>query len=125
MDKRKILDRGRIRKTHNGFGFIPHRFLRDGFLSSLKRSEGYLYLFYILAADRYGVSFYGDRSICEFLGFSNKELSALRDDLMHRDLICCENPFCQVLELPSQPVVEKGGDGLTGSFGDLCNLPRR
>ena len=101
----KILVRDRIRQTHNGFGFIPHRFLREGFLSSLSSTESYLYLFYVLAADRYGVSFYSDRRIGDLLGLTAPQLRHTRDSLIHQNLICCEDPVCQVLELPRQPVL--------------------
>jgi len=104
MPLAKILDPARIRQTHNGFGFIPHRFLRDGFLSSLDRTEAQLYLFYVLAANRHGSSFYSDRRICDILNLSCEQLRTGRDGLIHKDLICCEERLCQVLELPPQPV---------------------
>lgn len=122
MSYKKILDHHRIRKNHNGFGFIPHRFLRDGFLSSLKKEEAFLYLFYVLAADRYGVSFYGDRRICNVLGFSESELNRVRDGLAHKDLICRDDPLCQLLELPDQPVVE---DSLRSGVHSFSGLNRR
>ena len=31
MIKKKIIDKGRIRRVDGGFAFIPHRFLTDGF----------------------------------------------------------------------------------------------
>lgn len=119
MRTKKILDHRRIRQTHNGFGFIPHRFLREGFLSSLDKAEAYLYLFYLLVADRYGVSFYSDRRICDLLGFSGQQLRGVRGGLVHKDLICCEDPICQVLELPMQPAQLLGETPLTRSFADL------
>ncbi len=119
MSTGKILDRTRIRQTHNGFGFIPHRFLRDGFLSSLDNDEAYLYLFYVLAADRYGVSYYSDRRMCDLLDFSGQRLRHVRDKLVHMDLICCEDPVCQVLELPIRPVQLPGETPRISSFADL------
>jgi len=119
MVPEKILDHGRIRQTHNGFGFIPHQFLRDGFLSALERAEAFLYLFYVLAADRYGISFYSDRRICELLSFSPRELRQIRDHLIQKDLICCETPICQVLELPQQPVVVADEESAVCSYADL------
>ncbi len=113
---KKILDHTRIRQTHNGFGFIPHRFLRDGFLSSLDRIETQLYLFYVLAADRYGLSFYSDRKMADLLNLSTSQLRIARDGLLDKDLICCEESICQVLELPlnaKAPVVPKA------SFSEL------
>ncbi len=119
MNKGKILDRGRIRQTHNRFGFIPHRFLRDGFLSSLNPSEAQLYLFYILAADRYGVSFYSDRRLRDLLDFSGRQLRLARAGLIDKDLICFDPPVCQVLELPVQPVDPIPQKPCVTSFTDL------
>ncbi len=113
---KKILDSTRIRQTHNGFGFIPHRFLRDGFLSSLDSIEAYLYLFYVLAADRYGISFYSDRRMSDLLNLSPSQLKNARDALLDKDLICCEESICQVLELPLHPVEQVA---LKDSFTDL------
>jgi hypothetical protein len=39
---------------------IPHRLLSDGFLAALSQPELLLYIFLILAADRYGLSYYSD-----------------------------------------------------------------
>lgn len=119
MPLAKILDPTRIRQTHNGFGFIPHRFLKDGFLSSLDRIEAQLYLFYVLAANRYGISFYSDRKMCDLLNLSGKQLRIARDGLIHKDLICCEEQLCQVLELPHQAVSWSEQKVSTGSFDGL------
>ncbi|MCP4756946.1 MAG: hypothetical protein GY866_39290 [Proteobacteria bacterium] len=119
MSYKKILDNRRIRKNHGGFGFVPHRFLRDGFLSSLERDEAALYLFYVLATDRYGLSFYGERRICDILGFSPSELRRARDVLAHRDLICRDDPLCQLLELPDRPAVDDSARAGLHSFSGL------
>jgi hypothetical protein len=119
MSLTKILDPTRIRQTHNRFGFIPHRFLKDGFLSSLDRIEAQLYLFYVLAANRYGISFYSDRRMCDLLNLSCKQLRIARDGLIHKDLICCEEQLCQVLELPFQPVSLSERADTVGPFTDL------
>ena len=125
MTFKKILDHHRIRRTHNRFGFIPHRFLRDGFLSSLKRDERVLYLFYVLAADRFGVSFYGDRRICKMLGFSLEELCRVRDGLTYKNLICRDDPLCQLLELPDTPVIEDLKEPKIHSFANLNKCLQR
>ena len=49
------------------FAFLPHRFLREGFLCSLTPTELRLYVFLVLAADRNGLSFYGFDRICAVL----------------------------------------------------------
>lgn len=119
---KKILDTTRIRQTHNGFGFIPHRFLRDGFLSSPDRVETQLYLFYVLAADRYGISFYGERRIGDRLNLSPDQLKNARNGLLDKDLICCEENICQVLELPLNPAMSLEPKA---SFGELRRRIRR
>ena len=49
----------RVRRIgSDGFAYLHHRFLRDGFLSSLGRDELALYVFLLLAGNRDGVSFY-------------------------------------------------------------------
>ena len=101
--KKRILDKHRIWSIDGGFAFIPHRFLTDGFLASLKPSELLLYLFLTLAADAYGLSFYGDRSICQLLKMSLPVFKSARQALIDRDLIAFEAPLYQVLELPSAP----------------------
>jgi len=125
MIVKKILDHHRIRRTHNRFGFIPHRFLRDGFLSSLEREETVLYLFYVLAADRFGISYYGDRRICKVLGFSTEELCRVRDGLTCKNLICRDDPLCQLLELPNEPVIEDLRQPGINSFSDLSQCLQR
>lgn len=86
-----------------GFGFIPHRFLRDGFLSSLERDELALYLFLVLVANRHGVSFYGYDAICELLHMPAECYIEARNRLIDKDLIAFDGTRFQVLSLPDQP----------------------
>jgi hypothetical protein len=125
MSTGKILAPTRIRQTHNGFGFIPHRFLRDGFLSSLSDSEARLYLFYVLAADRHGISYYSDRRISDILGYTASQLEYTKNELIHKDLICYEAPVCQVLELLRRPTVLPGERPSPRSFTGLINRMER
>jgi hypothetical protein len=48
----------RVRTITGSFAFIEHRFLRDGFWTSLSHHELLLYTFLILVADRKGLSCY-------------------------------------------------------------------
>jgi hypothetical protein len=57
MIQKRILVPNRVRHIDGGFSFIPHRFLTDGFLSSLSQREILLYLFLALVSDRHGLSF--------------------------------------------------------------------
>jgi hypothetical protein len=86
-----------------GFGFIPHRFLRDGFLSSLGRDELAIYLFLVLAANRHGVSYYGYDAICEILHMPAECYLEARNRLIEEDLIAFDGTRFQVLSLPEKP----------------------
>jgi hypothetical protein len=89
------------------FAFIPHRFLRDGFLSSLSREELSLYLFLLLAADRSGVSFYGYDAICSILRMPLEQYIEARNGLIAKDLIAFDGTRFQVLSLPVRPIQTK------------------
>ncbi len=102
MIKKKILNPVRVRQINGGFSFIPHRFLIDGFLTSLDQKELLLYLFLILASDRFGLSFYSYDSICTLLEISLDEYIASRNSLMDKDLITFDGTLFQVLPLPKK-----------------------
>jgi hypothetical protein len=95
------------------FAFLPHRFLRDGFLQSLLPDELRLYLFLVLAADRHGVSFYSHQRLCSTLQLTAAAYLAARKALHHKDLIATDGARVQVLSLPSAPVASPP-----------CRLPR-
>ena len=100
MIKKKVLNPERIRRINGGFSFIPHRFLADGFLASLDQQEILLYLFLILASDRYGLSFYSYDSICSLLQITADQYVKARNGLMEKDLIAFDGTIFQVLSLP-------------------------
>jgi len=100
MIHKKILAPERVRQTEGSFGFIPHRFLTDGFLAALSQHELLLYLFLTLAADRYGLSFYSCNSICSLLGLTVDQYLKARDGLIGKDLIAFDGTIFQVLSLP-------------------------
>lgn len=103
MIRKKVLVPERVRSTGKSFCFIPHRFLTDGFLQSLTRHELALYLFLVLASDRNGLSFYGDKSICSILGFAEEDYLFARSCLIHKNLIGYDGTLFQVLSLPDAP----------------------
>jgi hypothetical protein len=100
MIRKKILAPQRIRQIEGSFGFIPHRFLTDGFLAVLSQHELVVYLFLILAADRYGLSFYSCNSICSLLSLTVDQYLKARDGLVRKDLIAFDGTIFQVLSLP-------------------------
>jgi hypothetical protein len=104
MIAKKVLNPDRIRRIDGGFSFIPHRFLTDGFLSSLNQKELLLYLFLVLASDRHGLSFYSYDAICSFLQIRVEDYMEARDGLIEKDLIAFDGTLFQVLDLPEGPM---------------------
>jgi hypothetical protein len=104
MIKKKILVPDRVRCIDGGFSFIPHRFLADGFFTSLSQEEILLYLFLILVSDRHGLSFYSYDSICSLLQITADEYINARNALIKKDLIAFDGSIFQVLDLPPKPI---------------------
>jgi hypothetical protein len=104
MIKKKILNPNRIRRIDGGFSFIPHRFLTDGFLSSLNPKELLLYFFLVLVSDRHGLSFYSYDAICSLLRLTLDDYLQARDSLIDKNLIAFDGTLFQVLELPLKPM---------------------
>ena len=108
--RRRQLDRSpiiadRVRRIGGqGFSFIPNRFLQDGFLASLQPEELLLYFFLVLAADRFGMSFYHYDSLCSLLRMTVEGYVAARNELIAKDLIAFDGTRFQVLSLPERPV---------------------
>jgi len=107
MINKKILNPDRVRRINGGFSYIPHRFLTDGFLSSLSQKELLLYLFLVLVSDRYGLSFYSYDSICSLLQLTPGQYIEAREGLMEKNLIAFDGSLFQVLDLPSKPIESK------------------
>lgn len=102
-DRTPILPR-RIRSTNRqSFAFVPHRFLREGFLASLSADQQRLYFFLVLAADKHGMSFYHYDSICSLLRIPLETYLRARDALIDNDLIAFDGSRFQVLSLPDKP----------------------
>ena len=112
MITKKILNPDRIRQIRGGFSFIPHRFLTDGFLKTLSQQQLLLYIFLVLAADRYGLSFYSYDRICSLLQLSLEQYIEARNALIEKDLIAFDGTLFQVLQLPATPIkLKRGSDG--------------
>jgi len=100
MIKKKIIDKERVRRIDGGFAFIPHRFLTDGFVSDLNPDQLLLYFFLVLAADRFGLSFYSYDKICSLLEMSLDQYVDARCALVKKRLIAFDGTVFQVLTLP-------------------------
>lgn len=95
----------RVRRiAGQSFAFVPHRFVRDGFLASLTADERSLYFFLVLVGDRNGISFYSYDLICSLLRITLEVYVQARDGLIDKDLIAFDGTRFQVLSLPPTPV---------------------
>ena len=91
----------RVRKITGSFGWIDHRFVRDGFLDRLHHPEALLYFFLTAVADRSGMSWYGEDTIRRLLRIPYKHtLQSAIAGLEDMNLISFENGIFQVLSLP-------------------------
>lgn len=106
MIKKNPINALRVRKICGSFAFIEHRFLRDGFWSSLNQHELLLYVFLVLAADRDGLSYYSYDKICTLLRLSVDQYIVVRDALIDKNLIAFDGYLYQVLSLPKKVVAE-------------------
>jgi hypothetical protein len=101
---REPLVPGRVRTIGGqSFSFLHHRFLRDGFLTSLAGDELRLYVFLLLAGNRLGVSFYGVDAICAVLRIPLERYIQARNALAAKDLVAFDGTRFQVLSLPTRP----------------------
>jgi hypothetical protein len=104
MVERSTLLPRRVRKIAGSFAFIEHRFLQDGFMEDLTHHELRLYFFLILAADRYGISFYSYDRICKTLALCVDDYILARNALIDKDLLAFDGTRFQVLSLPEKPI---------------------
>ncbi len=96
---------GRVRRIDGqGFCFVPHRFLREGFFASLSPEELLLYFALVLAGDRYGISFYHYDRLSSLLQMPVETFLTARDGLIDKDLIAFDGRRYQVLSLPARHI---------------------
>ena len=117
MLPRRIPQPHRVRRIEGSFAWIDHRLLRHGFVEVMTHQDQALYLFFALAGDRDGVSFYRQEKICHTLALDFDAFRVARDRLIDLKLIAFEpysaltpNGFYQVL-----PV-----DGRAPDFGAVA-----
>jgi hypothetical protein len=104
MIEKQPLCPDRRRQITGSFAFLEHRFLRDGFWSSLSQHECLLYVFLVLVADRNGLSYYGYDKICTLLRCTLDDYLVARNGLIAKDLIAFDGYLFQVLSLPDKPI---------------------
>jgi hypothetical protein len=118
-------DRLRSIERERPFGWLSCRLLKGDLLRLMSTSAKALYLHLALAADRRGLSFWGDRRIQETIGLNPAELQKAREQLIALDLLAFDGHSYQILSLPesapprrtctsvpsivTEPVLQKGG----------------
>jgi hypothetical protein len=96
-----ILRPDRIRHIHGSFGWIEHRFVREGYLEGLRHPEALLYIFLAIVADQRGISFYSLDRIRQLLGIPHAHtLQGAIHELVDRNLLAYRSGIFQVLDLP-------------------------
>jgi hypothetical protein len=96
-----ILQPDRIRRRHGSFGWIEHRFIREGFLEGLRHPEALLYVFLAIVADQRGLSLYSRERMGQLLGIPHAHtLQGAISELVDRDLLAYHDGIYQVLDLP-------------------------
>jgi hypothetical protein len=103
MIHKKPLIPQRLRTIQGSFATIEHRFLRDGFFSTLSHHELLLYFLLVLVSDRHGLSFYSYDKLCSLLQMSLDDYLEARNRLIQKDLIAFDGRIFQVLSLPAYP----------------------
>lgn len=98
--RKEIVDRVRLRRVPEGFGWVDHRLVRDGHVRGRSGGALALYLFLVTVADSDGVSYYSDEALCGHLGFRGGDLGRFRSELEDCGLVAWRCPFYQVLTLP-------------------------
>jgi hypothetical protein len=93
-------DRLRSVERERPFGWLPCRLLRCDLLRLMSTSAKALYLHLALAADRCGLSFWGDHRIQETIGLDAAELRQARQQLVELDLLAFDGRTYQLLSLP-------------------------
>ncbi len=91
----------RLRTIEKPFSWLPFRLLKDGIFANLSDNAKLLYIFLCLAADRQGLSFYGDPRIQTYFQLTPEEIHRARNELIQKDLIAYNGHIYQVLSLPS------------------------
>ena len=87
------------RPPATGWSWVDRRFIREH-MAYLSREAVLLYFFLSAAADKHGLSFYGDGTLAIQLRMTLSTLIEARHELLARDLIAHETRWTQVLSLP-------------------------
>jgi hypothetical protein len=100
MILKRPIDSRRLRSLPpSGFGWIDHRFLRDGYFQRCSPAALALYSLLVCVGDAQGLSFYSEPRLSELLGLRPGELPRVRNELIEAQLVAFKKPLYQVLAL--------------------------
>ena len=99
MDKSIIITH-RKRKISGSFGWIEHRFIREGYIKALSKKEILLYFFLVLVSDKNGISFYGADRVMSLLQLEEAAYFGALSGLEQKDFIYRQGNKVQLLSLP-------------------------
>jgi len=109
MKKYHIPQAQKIRSIKGSFAWIDHRLMRNGFMETMTHQDIALYLFFILVADKNGVSFYRKEKICEAVSLDFSQFEIAKDRLINMKLIAFEgysvlspNGYYQILPIENK-----------------------
>ena len=100
---RDLLCPERLRTIEKPFAWLPCRLLTDGTLAQLSQPAKLLYLLLALAADRRGLSFFGDCRIAHELSLTPVQIAQARQELITWQLLVFDGATYQLLSWPSSP----------------------
>ena len=104
MIQKRILVPERLRRPPaTGWSWVDRRFLSD-YSERLSGNAVSLYFILCAAADKHGLSFYGDGTLSARLRITPAAVDQAREELLARDLIAHQPPLTQVLALPPNGV---------------------
>lgn len=111
MIQKRILVPERLRRPPaTGWSWVDRRFLSEH-AERLSRDAVSLYFFLCAAADKHGLSFYGDGTLSARLRLAPAAVDQAREELLARDLIAYQPPLTQVLALPPNGVRRQAEPG--------------
>ena len=116
MEKHPIYPQ-RIRKVPRQFSWIDQRLVRERYIDRCNHCSAALYLFLVTVADAQGMSYYGDRSVCQRLAMDQERLEKARQELVRLGLIAWQRPLYQVLALGDVP--RQRSEGSLQSFAQI------
>ena len=103
MIHKRILIPERLRRPPTtGWSWVDRRFLSE-YAERLSGNAVSLYFVLCAAADKHGLSFYGDGTLSARLRITPAAVDQAREELLARDLIAHQAPLTQVLALPPNP----------------------